>query len=461
MKKILSLLAAVILSFGCFVGTIIPKNKASAANDYSWRENYQMQVLEEFSGYKNRLHGTTGEKQAASFIKSKLDELCQENSNLSAVSSSSTEDGVQEFNYTYFENEKSQNLIYFNKASIETDKKVIIACNYDAYAYDYDMFEEIYIESEAINGSAGSVAALLTLAKALPTLNLPYNVEIVFFGAGEANNAGSDFYIKGIDEQTKQNILCMINIDSIAVGKNLYFYVDEVNTAFSDFVGENLKSSNIALKQVDIVHLGKIMLDEENKLGLGYNHIAMTSDNINFMKNGITSINLFAGDYDDGVVYGRCEYLGKETINYTQNDNLDYISENYGQYEVSNNLSETFDGIVSILKDDNFENICLSSQNSTKVFYGIFGSQQIIAYLSVVILFIMIAVICYIHLKLSIKSYDANVEPEFLSTVISISQHIDETCTDENVPKAVSQVIAHDIKKDKTIKVKKSKKKDS
>lgn len=461
MKKILSLIAAIILILSGFAYIKAPVAETFAANEYAWMQNYQMQVLEEFAGYKNRLHGTNGEKQAANYIKSKLDEICQENSNLSAVSSSSVKDGIQQFTYTYLENKKSQNIVYFNKASIETDKKVIIACNYDAYAYDYDMFEEVYIESEAINGSAASVTLLLTLTKSFSSLNLPYNVEIVFFGAGEADGAGSSFYTKGIDEQSKQNILCMINIDSIAVGENLYFYVDEVSTKLSDFVGENLNTASINIRQVDTVHLGKAMFDYENKLGLDYTHIALTSDNINFMKDGISCINLFAGDYDEGIVYGRCEYNGKESINYTKNDNLDYIIANYGSNEVSNNLSEMYKGIVSILQDNSFENVCLNSQDATKFFYGIFGNQELIAYLSVIILIVIIAVICFIHLRFSISSYDANIEPEFLNTVIAISQNIDESCTDENIPKAVSQVIAHDIKKDKTIKVKKSKKKDS
>ena len=64
------------------------------------------------------------------------------------------------------------------------------------------------------------------------------------------------------------------------------------------------------------------------------------------------------------------------------------------------------------------------------------------------------------HLRFSIKSYDARIEPEFLSTIVSISQNIDESCKDENVPKAVSQVVAYDIKKDKTIIDKKKDKKD-
>ena len=54
----------------------------------------------------------------------------------------------------------------------------------------------------------------------------------------------------------------------------------------------------------------------------------------------------------------------------------------------------------------------------------------------------------------------SNVELEFLSSVMKISEQIDGQGTDANVPKAVSQLIANDIKKDKTIKRSKKDKKD-
>ena len=71
-------------------------------------------------------------------------------------------------------------------------------------------------------------------------------------------------------------------------------------------------------------------------------------------------------------------------------------------------------------------------------------------------MFIVVAM--YIHYKLSIKAYHANVEVEFLSSVVKISESIDKTGVDANVPKVVGQVLANDIKKDKVIKVKKNKK---
>ena len=464
MKKVLSFLIVALLVFSSLLFVSKPASVASAEGmNYTQFLNYQNKVLNEYRQLKNRQAGTDGEKNAANFIKAELDKICKENQNLIPVNSSSVEDGVQKFTFTSKMtglNCFSQNLVYFYKANTDTDKKIIIGCNYDSLALYSDMYEVSFVESESINGSAGSVAMLLSFVKSISSLNLPYNVEIIFFGAGESDYAGSKYYSKGILPEVKEDILCMLNIDNIAVGKNLYFYVDEVNTKFSTYAANILKEIGSYLKEVDLVHLGKVMLDYENELGLEYQHIAMASDNIVFMSEGITTINFFAGDYDDGIVYGRSEYLGEDTITYTENDNLDYITQKYGSEYVSTNLYKVYDAIVSILKDENFEQTCLSSQNETKLFYAVLGEQKIIAYLSVVVLIILIAVAISLHYRLSIKSYNANIEPEFLSTVISISQHVDESCTDETVPKAVSQVIARDIRKDKMLNMKKKNKKD-
>jgi len=307
MKKIISLCLFCFFAFLIFTPSIPAKNEAFAAN--SSYQSYQMNVLKEYgSSFKDRAPGSEGESQAALYIVSELEKIAAQNSNFKPVQSSSISEGIQEFVFNSILNglnAKSQNIIYYYKSNVNTEKKVVIACNYDAVAFNSETFEPLFVESESINGSAGSVAALLTIAKMLPDLNLPYNVEIAFFGAGESNNAGSDFYVKGILPETKEDILCMINIDNIAVGENLYFYANEIETQFSSFVAQNLNDNKLKVSQVDTIHLGKIANDGGNKLGLDYSHIAMSSDNINFMKEGIISLNFFAGAYSEGIVYGR------------------------------------------------------------------------------------------------------------------------------------------------------------
>lgn len=463
MKRLMSIISAILLAAVLLISPNAKTNSFALSTQMSASEfvTNQQEVLEQFLAYKSRQNGQDGEREAALFIKSTLDDICLENSKIKAVNSSSVENGLQKFSFTSILDNKnyySQNVIYRYSASENTDKKIIIAANYDNFAMESSETDIDFVEAEGVNASGASVALLLTIAKSLKSYDLPFNIEFIFFGAGESNNAGSKFYVKGLSSEDKNNILCMINIDSIAVGKNLYFYTDEIETKFNKFVADAVKDSYV--KNVSLLHLGKYLLDGKNELGLDYSHIALNSDNINFMSQNITSINIFAGDYENGIVYGRSEFEGEATINYTKNDNLTYIAEKYGENHISENLYKTYSMIMSLITNSEFENSCIAAQNQTKTFYNFFGNDKLIVYLTVVALVVMIAVAIGIHFKFTLKSYDANIEPEFLSTIISISQNIDETCADENVPKAVSQVVAHDIKKDKTIKVKKKNKED-
>ena len=115
---------------------------------------------------------------------------------------------------------------------------------------------------------------------------------------------------------------------------------------------------------------------------------------------------------------------------------------------------------VGSLGDKTFVANAVGSYNQTSWFYSIFGNQKLIIMLTAIVFFVILAIAIYIHYKLTVKSYYANVEMEFLSSVVKITEHIDGEGKDKNVPKVVSQVIANDIKKNKTLNPEKPKDKD-
>ena len=81
------------------------------------------------------------------------------------------------------------------------------------------------------------------------------------------------------------------------------------------------------------------------------------------------------------------------------------------------------------------------------------------AYLTVAMIFIFIAVILIINYNLTKKAYYSNIELEFVKTVMSITCNIDEHSVSTDVPEAVSEILVRDIKKDKRLKPNKKKKK--
>lgn len=460
LAKILTSLFVVLVSIFTFGAFAVPSTSASATElqSQSAFETDIMTVLNEYVTYTDRVAGTDGEKNASEYIRNYL----STQTSLTAKNNAYITDGVQTFSFgSIFTSlyETSQNIIFEYNSGNEGSKKVIIGCHYDAVAFalNENQVTENIVESESVTGSAGSVATLLVLAKYLPSLNLNYDVEIVFFGAGESNNAGSNFYLQGISSEDKENILCYINFDSIAVGKYTYFYVDEVDNSLFDLISNVASTNGTSTSKVNTFNLNKVLLDSQNELGLSYTHIALSSDNFNFMKNGITSINFFAGDYSYGVSIGRNEYESNEIVAYTENDNLAHIFEIYGEDAVINNLYNIYRTVCLTLTDSNLESAITSTQNSMNWFYMFFGNDELVLYLTVVVFILFIIIALYIYHKLEIKSYYANVEKEFLTTVVQISEQINGNGIDENVAKAVSQVVARDIKKAKTIKSKNNK----
>ena len=464
MKKLKKILACLMLVALIVPSAGIVKAKASASEPTQTiftKSTFAAEVnaiLADYVSYDYRMPGTDDEKQASVYIQNYLNLI----PNLIPKNDKHVKNGVQTFKFDSkfdLRYQTSQNIVYTTNMD-GLDKKVILGCHYDAFAVktNQETGETDFIETEAVNGSAASVATLLAFAKNLQYMTLNYNVEIVFFGAGESDNAGSKIYSQGISKDEAKDILCMINLDEIAYGNELYFYSNEISTRADKFVVDVIAEKNTKVKQVDVVNLNKVVLDTDNVLGLGYTHLGLASDNVNFMKLGITTFNFFAGDYSQGLVAGKCEYLDFDNITFTENDNLSYIAETQNSDYLVSNMYEVFKTIGYVLTDFDFMRTMKLAEGEADWVYTIFANQNLAIYMTVFAFLALVVVAMYIYYKLSVKAYHANVEVEFLSSVVKICEQIDETGQDPNVAKAVSQVIARDIKKDKTLKSKKNKK---
>lgn len=465
MKKKISKIITAVFAFIVLIGSFaVPANvKTAGATTLASYDSFKLTtdiVLTNFAttSLKNRVAGTDGELQTANYIYN----FMTTETSFTAKNDERVKSGVQEFTFeSVFSGlyETSQNLVFVYESQNETDKKVIFGTHYDAVAYKTDSYHlsEDIVECESVNGSAGSVALLLAFAKNIPSWNLNYDVEIVFFGAGESNFAGSKYYTEGISSKEQKNILAMLNFDGVALGTSQYFYVDEISSELSKLVESVSSENKLKTKEIKISNLNKI-IDVDDELGLGYTHVALASDHVNFKKLGVNTINFFAGDYNDGIIMGRSEYSGSDILRYTENDNLQYIKTHLGEDIVTQNLYEVFKTVNLTLTDSDF--VKTTEQGSdTSWFYAIFANENLALYLTVVAFVIFVVIAMFVYYKLTVKAYYSNVELEFLSSVVKISEQIDDKGTDMNVSKIVSQVIANDIKKDKTIKRSKKDKK--
>lgn len=453
MKKIFltTFLGLICIVFAFFV----PINTNVCANAFQYSENQvkttMLSAISDLKEFDERIAGSKDEESTMECIQNFLVD-----SNAIAVENSFIKNGVQKFRFqSIFDGEyyNSYNLIYKIPARINTDKKLIFSCSYDSFAYSVDKYGNYLLTStEGINQSAGSVALMLALAKYLPANNFDFNIEFVFFGAGSSNGAGSEFYTQGISDDDAKNILLAINFDTISLGANLYFYVDEIETKLSSFTKNLFIERSCQIDEIKVANLGKTLVDD-NGLGLTYTHIAQSNNTLNFMKSNVLTMNLFAGDYSSGISVGRCEYNDKESITYTSSDNYDNISKKYGINTVANNLLEVFSSINMLISNEDFVLVCTSSFGQTSWFYKVFGNQSLVIVLTAILLMIFVIISLVIHYNLTVKSYNTNIENDFVSVVLNMSANVD-TKSKDDVTKRISEIVATDIKKNKRIKKK-------
>ena len=457
MKRFLLIITSFVLSLTFLIPTISKSN--AKAVSFMQKNTFTSSINQTINALKNissRIAGTDGENESATYIHDKLSEIV----GFEPTNEGTIQNGYQSFKFksNYLNGyADSRNVIFEKSARIETEKKVILACNYDSLTVVYNDESKTYetVDCEAVNASAGSVALLIELARVIATENFDFDVEVIFFGAGENNCDGARYYLSGLNATERENIICFIDFNRVSVGKNCYFYVDEIETNLSKYVDEISYSKEIEVSKINTNFLTKELTKDDEK-SLSYSHIALKSENTLFINNGINSIEFISGDYEQGLIGGNQEFLGTQSIVGTENDNRQYVADKYGESHIVDNLYRYYRLTLEIINDDGF--VAASNSSSTKLFHKIFSNEMIVVYLTGVMFLISVIVVISIHYKLTIKSYYVNVEDEFLKSVLKISDEIDATGNNYELPKVVSQVIAKDIKKNKTIKQKKNKK---
>ena len=90
------------------------------------------------------------------------------------------------------------------KVGEKSEKKIILCAHYDSTS-----------DTVGVIDNASGTATVLELARCLEEYNLPYTIEIIFYGAEEVGCAGSMNYVEQLSEEEKEGILGVINIDMI------------------------------------------------------------------------------------------------------------------------------------------------------------------------------------------------------------------------------------------------------
>lgn len=118
-----------------------------------------------------------------------------------------------------------ENLIFSKQGA--SDRVIVIGAHYDCVEQTF-----------GTDDNASGVGVLLELASIYSTKESPYTLRFILFSAEEPGCLGSQYYVENLSQEERDRIACMINIDTIAAGDNMYLYggsVDESGSIVQDW----------------------------------------------------------------------------------------------------------------------------------------------------------------------------------------------------------------------------------
>lgn len=118
-----------------------------------------------------------------------------------------------------------ENLIFSKQGA--SDRVIVVGAHYDCVEQTF-----------GTDDNASGVGVLLELASIYSTKESPYTIRFILFSAEEPGCLGSQYYVDNLSQEELDRIACMINIDTIAAGDNMYLYggtVDDSGSIVQDW----------------------------------------------------------------------------------------------------------------------------------------------------------------------------------------------------------------------------------
>ncbi|MCR5743859.1 MAG: M28 family peptidase [Lachnospiraceae bacterium] len=105
-----------------------------------------------------------------------------------------------------------ENIVFEQKG--QSDKVIVVAAHYDCVSH-----------TSGVDDNASGVGLVLEEAiRILGNTSIPYTVRFILFDAEEEVCLGSLAYVRDLSEAERNNIVAMVNVDTICGGDNMYLY---------------------------------------------------------------------------------------------------------------------------------------------------------------------------------------------------------------------------------------------
>lgn len=153
------------------------------------------------NGIGDRYPGTAAEQRAREYVRSALEQLGY-----------TVE--TQPFTFGRRGDDRSANLIATKQG--ESSREIVVGAHYDSGD-----------EGDGADDNASGVGVLLATAEGVREAPTPYTIRFVAFGAEEADDLyGSSHYVAQLNQAERQNIVAMVNLDSLSAGDIPYVHGD-------------------------------------------------------------------------------------------------------------------------------------------------------------------------------------------------------------------------------------------
>ena len=250
-------------------------------------------LIRDFSNIGSRVAGSGQETQAAQYITSVLQAI-----GYSPETQPFTADGNNG-------SVTSANVVAVKKGT--SAQEIIVGAHYDSSA-----------AGPGADDNASGVAVMLEVARMLSNQTTPYTIRFIAFGAAESGLLGSYAYLNQMSQEEFENIIGMIDLDSLVAGDVTYVYSDEGQQShIRDWALEWALGNGLDLQTVRDVDL------TDPKTGKG------TSDYAPFRDAGIPYAYFQSTDWTLGAKKGQTQvdprYGDNGIIRHTKYDTLDYL----------------------------------------------------------------------------------------------------------------------------------------
>jgi alkaline phosphatase isozyme conversion protein len=268
-------------------------------------------LMGDMANIGTRVAGSPAETQTAQYIKSAFIALGYAADTQAFTAASGTQTIT------------SANIVAVKKGT--SSQEIIVGAHYDSTA-----------AGPGADDNTSGVAVMLEVAKLVMGVKTPYTVRFVAFGAEESGLLGSTAYLNQMSQDEIQNVIVMVDLDSLVAGDVAYAYSDEGQSTVRDWALEWALGNGLDLQTIK----NATLTYPDNGIG--------SSDYVPFQAAGIPYVYFNSSDWTLGDKKGTTQVDAKfgenGVIRNTKYDTLEYLDTSF-----PGRVNQRLDLFISVL----------------------------------------------------------------------------------------------------------------